>query len=198
MDQGQKIDTLRKEKGLTQAELGAKLNVTFQAVSKWERGESYPDFATLSRLAKLFDVPIVYFEDNGEEIVKESAVSSQATQELANNFSNSTMVGVCKECGKVVYEGDVASKTPYILCKDCNTSILARKEKEALRLKEEREKVERKAKRNERLRIAEIKRTRNKVLIWSAVICGAIIILAIAGIIQDPTEIGETLMGLVI
>lgn len=48
---GEKIASLRKAKGLTQAELGEKVAVTFQAVSKWERGESYPDFATISRLA---------------------------------------------------------------------------------------------------------------------------------------------------
>ena len=46
MNNGEKIASLRKAKGMTQAELGAELNVTFQAVSKWERGESYPDFAT--------------------------------------------------------------------------------------------------------------------------------------------------------
>ena len=37
---GNQIAYLRKEKGLTQTELGERLNLSFQAVSKWERGVS--------------------------------------------------------------------------------------------------------------------------------------------------------------
>ncbi|MDE6399197.1 MAG: helix-turn-helix domain-containing protein, partial [Clostridiales bacterium] len=68
MEYGEKIAALRKEHGMTQAELGNELNVTYQAVSKWERGESYPNFDTLSRIAKLFAVPIGYFEEDGESL----------------------------------------------------------------------------------------------------------------------------------
>ena len=39
---GRFISELRKEKGLTQAELAEKLNVTDKAVSKWETGRSAP------------------------------------------------------------------------------------------------------------------------------------------------------------
>ena len=38
---GNQIAYLRKEKGLTQTELGERLNLSFQAVSKWERGGSH-------------------------------------------------------------------------------------------------------------------------------------------------------------
>lgn len=48
----------RKELNLTQAELAEKLNYSDKAVSKWERGESYPDIATLASLAKLFNVTV--------------------------------------------------------------------------------------------------------------------------------------------
>lgn len=37
---GQQICYLRKARGLTQADLGERLGVSFQAVSKWERGET--------------------------------------------------------------------------------------------------------------------------------------------------------------
>ncbi len=37
---GEHIASLRKEKGLTQSDLGERLGVSFQAVSKWERGIS--------------------------------------------------------------------------------------------------------------------------------------------------------------
>lgn len=37
---GNQIAVLRKSKNLTQSELGKRLNISFQAVSKWERGVS--------------------------------------------------------------------------------------------------------------------------------------------------------------
>lgn len=43
INMGSTISNLRKEKNMTQAELANKLNVTDKAVSKWERGISYPD-----------------------------------------------------------------------------------------------------------------------------------------------------------
>ncbi len=51
---GGNIARLRKEAGLTQAELGEKLSYTDKAVSKWERGESMPDVLTLMQLAEAF------------------------------------------------------------------------------------------------------------------------------------------------
>ncbi len=48
---GTLIAYLRKAKDLTQVELANSLNVSHQAVSKWERGESMPDIGTLPMLA---------------------------------------------------------------------------------------------------------------------------------------------------
>lgn len=47
---------MRKERGLTQRELAEQLNVTDKAVSKWERGLSYPDITILSDLARALGV----------------------------------------------------------------------------------------------------------------------------------------------
>ena len=55
---GKTIATLRKEKNMTQAELAARMGVTDKAVSKWERDLSYPDEASLPRLAEILDVTI--------------------------------------------------------------------------------------------------------------------------------------------
>ena len=49
---GRFISELRKSRQMTQKDLAIKLNVTDKAVSKWERGLSYPDISLLSPLAK--------------------------------------------------------------------------------------------------------------------------------------------------
>lgn len=57
---GQRIAELRKNLGLTQAELADKLGVSHQAVSQWERSETLPDILTLPRIADVFGESISY------------------------------------------------------------------------------------------------------------------------------------------
>ena len=54
----ERILSLRKEKGLTQEALAQQLGVSFQAVSKWENGQSCPDIALLPLLAEVFGVSV--------------------------------------------------------------------------------------------------------------------------------------------
>ncbi len=51
---------LRNAAGMTQAELGARLNYSDKSVSKWERGEAIPDAWVLTRLAEIFGVTVDY------------------------------------------------------------------------------------------------------------------------------------------
>lgn len=63
------IIRLRTQAGLTQAELGAKLNYSDKTISKWERGEAIPDAYVLTQLARIFDVTVDYLlssHDNWE------------------------------------------------------------------------------------------------------------------------------------
>lgn len=53
---GENIKRLRREKELTQETLAEYLGVTFQSVSKWERGETYPDITLLPAIADFFGV----------------------------------------------------------------------------------------------------------------------------------------------
>lgn len=52
------LKRLRKERDLTQDELAGFLGVSFQAISKWECGDGYPDITFLPVLANFFDVTI--------------------------------------------------------------------------------------------------------------------------------------------
>lgn len=58
MNVGDKIRTLRKSKKLTQEQLAEYLNISSQAVSKWETGLSGPDIDMLPRLAVFFGVTV--------------------------------------------------------------------------------------------------------------------------------------------
>ena len=55
---GENLKRLRKEKELTQETLADFLGVSFQTISKWERGETYPDITTLPTIASFFNVTI--------------------------------------------------------------------------------------------------------------------------------------------
>lgn len=55
---GENIARLRKEKHLTQEDLARKLNISFQAVSKWETGQSAPDVSMLTELAFILDTDV--------------------------------------------------------------------------------------------------------------------------------------------
>jgi len=58
MNIGANIKRLRNEKNITQEQLAAAMNVSCAAVSKWERGETYPDITLLQPLAYFFEVTL--------------------------------------------------------------------------------------------------------------------------------------------
>lgn len=60
MEIGERLQQLRKEKGISQEKLAEQLHVTRQAVSKWETGQSYPDLDNLGALCKLYGVTADY------------------------------------------------------------------------------------------------------------------------------------------
>lgn len=64
---GKRIREERKRRGLTQGEFAAAVNVSFQAVSNWERGIAPPDLENLIRIADFFAVPIDELLRGGDE-----------------------------------------------------------------------------------------------------------------------------------
>ena len=55
---GEMINSLRKEKNMTQNDLAEKMNVTDKAVSKWERNLSCPDVNSIPKLAEILGVSV--------------------------------------------------------------------------------------------------------------------------------------------
>lgn len=67
---GRQIADLRKVKGLTQSQLGERLNISFQAVSKWERGETLPDVGILLDLAKVLETTVDHILNGGQRMME--------------------------------------------------------------------------------------------------------------------------------
>ena len=56
----EKLQVLRKNKGFTQESLAERLNVSRQAVAKWESGQVYPDIGNLIEISNLLNVSVDY------------------------------------------------------------------------------------------------------------------------------------------
>jgi len=76
------IAELRRERGMTQAELAAQLRVTDKAVSRWERGLGFPDINTLEPLARALGIGIDELMRAQRNISPEQG--EQAAQAVAN------------------------------------------------------------------------------------------------------------------
>lgn len=74
------LKALRKQKGYTQEELAARLNVVRQTISKWEKGQSVPDSEMLMKLAEIFEVSVGMLLGSTIEV---EAQSDQVAEQLA-------------------------------------------------------------------------------------------------------------------
>ncbi len=71
---------LRKEKGLSQEALAAKLGVSRQAISKWERAEASPDTDNLITLAEIYGITLDALLDTEKEIPSEETKTESETE----------------------------------------------------------------------------------------------------------------------
>ena len=68
MEFNEKLQELRKQKGLTQEELATSLYVSRTAISKWESGRGYPNIESLKAIAKFFSVTVDELLSSGEAL----------------------------------------------------------------------------------------------------------------------------------
>ena len=192
MTYGEKISKLRKSKDMTQKELGDALNVTYQAVSKWERDESLPDFETMVRLSKLFGVSITYFEDSEAGLLETGSLEETEKDQTDENAqlahdsaepeeTKAEMIGVCTTCGRILHEGEEEPNQPKLICKNC----VAKEKRKAEQLQEEA--------RNRKLREkAAVDDKYRKRTIWGCVVGG---IVAVAVLIGSIVAVSKTSLG---
>lgn len=77
MNTGERIQELRKAKGLSQEGLANEMGVSRQAVSKWEAGQSSPDLDNIIALSKIFDVTTDYLLTGVEQKQNTNAIASR-------------------------------------------------------------------------------------------------------------------------
>ena len=81
MEFNEKLQELRKKRGLTQEELAESLYVSRTAISKWESGRGYPNIDSLKDISKFFSVSI-------DELLSGEKIISIAEKENKSNVNN--------------------------------------------------------------------------------------------------------------
>ena len=84
---GEKLQKLRKQNGLSQEQLAEKLNVSRQAISKWEMG-TIPDMENVVKIGRYFDCSLDYLMNNEMDSESEKDEQIQKTDETHRNTSS--------------------------------------------------------------------------------------------------------------
>lgn len=128
---GKLISKLRKERGITQNELGNRLGISGKAVSKWERGISLPDISLLNQLSEILGITITELligekkkkEKNIKIIIKVIIVM------LATICTIGSYIIMSEYCSYNIYDIKSKNKKYYIdgiliTSKNCNQLII--------------------------------------------------------------------------
>lgn len=73
----EKLIELRKKEGLSQEELGYKLNVTRQTVSKWELGQTTPEMDKLVEMSKIFNISVDELVNDNETVEQNTIIEDK-------------------------------------------------------------------------------------------------------------------------
>lgn len=95
---GNFIYELRKEKSMTQQDLAELLGVTNKAVSKWERGEGYPEITLIPVIAQSLDVTVdelLHGEKNdSKKIIKDDEAKKHELKKHVSRFKNLSYIAL--------------------------------------------------------------------------------------------------------
>ena len=195
MTYGEKISQLRKAKNMTQQQLGDALNVSAQAVSKWEHDLAEPDLSTIKKLATIFEVSIEELLDMDtpatttptspapEERIDPEKLTSDVVAEVEKTIKKSapaTPIGHCVNCGCMVYESNLGSKTPKVLCKKCKDEATARELREE-GIRQQKLSADR----------MQFRKRRNRSIFWGTVAAIIVLCITIGFMVKGGGNSGE-------
>lgn len=133
---GRTITEYRKKLNLTQKDLGEKLNVSAQAVSKWENGQAEPDASTIKKLCEIFKISTDELLGNvppADEVATATVVEAPAPQIVRETVVEQKIInGYCEKCKKPVGPGEYVVEhhgrgghIQHIYCKKCKAEMEA-------------------------------------------------------------------------
>lgn len=119
MSLGKKLSGYRRDAGYTQQQLGELLNVSAQAVSKWENDQAEPDLQMLRRLCLIYKIKMDdLFDEESAATERAPQAESAAPAGRAGSAEEKAPpssaqaerkpLGHCVSCGKAVYKGNAA------------------------------------------------------------------------------------------
>lgn len=140
----EKLKALRKEKNVSQEKLAQYLNISFQAVSKWETGGTYPDISLLPEIARFFGITVdellqaeqidekrLYKEyeekaaemwRNGKSYLDLIAIWEEAYHKMPNNVSVKEMLmSTYFDADKVKYQNEIIELGTELYNSDVST-----------------------------------------------------------------------------
>lgn len=115
MTLGEKIVSLRKQANLTQSDLAERLNISRQAITKWENGTGLPDVDNLNKLAKVFNKSVdelldykveeIKFElDTTKEIImRQDSKSGKVKEFILNKFRDAESIEMLGRTKKLTF-----------------------------------------------------------------------------------------------
>ncbi len=170
MTLGEKLIQLRKEHNMTQADLGEKLNMTAQAISKWERNQAEPDILTLKRIATIFNISIDELLNEEQEFVV-----AEEKEKYPEKAKSDEVLGFCANCGCIIKQDNFGMSSPKMLCSKCKDKLIkVAKAKKAAEEKQEQDKV------------GHMCDKRGKAIFWGVLGAAlALIILTVVGIVDE-------------
>ena len=208
MTLGQKLAGYRKLAGLTQQQLGERLNISAQAISKWEKDLAEPALSTLRTLAELYKVsidvlldpdaplgvPVIDETENEGTDPEATAVDEEAAPQ--ENALPSSTIGFCKHCGIVVNQENVGTTQPTVLCKQCFENLKAEhegkialeralKERQAQLAAKKREEQALAQKREKESNRRARKGLRTKSFVWAGLATALFLTIMIAAMVGD-------------
>ena len=173
MGYGQKIIQLRKNAQVTQSQLGDYLNVSAQAVSKWERDCAEPDLGTVKKICEFFKISVgEFFEDEPQRVPVEEKAADVLQSEPTEK-----PIGYCVDCGIIVTDKNLGCQSPVVVCDKCQKK---RKDIYEGLIQEEHASIASELK--------EFTRKKKRSIIWGSIFAAAVLAAFLAGIILSGTK----------
>ncbi|KEI86082.1 helix-turn-helix domain-containing protein [Clostridium botulinum] len=95
---------MRKQKGLSQDELGSKLNVSRQTISKWELGETTPELEKLIALGDFFEISLdeLVMDVKAKESIKTEPLVMNRFETIIDSIDRENVKMYTKKISKIV------------------------------------------------------------------------------------------------